>query len=70
MEITKKDIEDFQENLSLALVKMSQGKLDKEGADSLASSAVKKVDFSPDSALAHKGVNWYAKRILETIGIL
>lgn len=60
------DFYSIENDLSKALVKFSYGKLNVIQANKLAKSVVPKMDFS-NSALAHKGVNWYAKEILDVV---
>lgn len=64
--MTAKDLNSIEDDLSLALVKFSHGKLDINQSRDLARVAIKKLDFS-NSALAHKGVNWFAKEIIDSI---
>ena len=65
--ITDKDLDSLEKDLSLALVKFSDGKLNIKQSKILAKVAIKNIDFSLNSALAHKGINWYAKEILDIV---
>ncbi len=59
-----KDLLTFQ--LSEALVKFSNERISSDNAQKVANIALKNVDFS-NSALSHKGINWYAKDLLKKI---
>lgn len=64
--LTDKDITSLEKDLSSALIRFSEGRLNDSQSKSLASKAISKIDFS-NSALAHKGLNWYAKEIINII---
>ncbi|WP_286908970.1 hypothetical protein [Clostridium sp. UBA1652] len=64
--ITNKDLETLKNELSETLFKLSFGKLNYTQANNIANTAIDNIDFE-NSALVHKGVNWYAKQILEVI---
>ncbi len=66
MEVTDRDKLYYQKDLSVALVNLSNGRLNKEQADDLAEVSIKNLDFR-NSTLAHKGVNWYARKIINVI---
>ena len=66
LEVTEVDKISLQKDLSIALVNFSYGKLNKFQADDLAKVAIKNIDFK-NSTLAHKGINWFAKRIIDVI---
>ena len=65
---TNKDKCSLQESLAKALIKLSYDKLNMKQSKFIASKAIEKIDFK-NSALMHKGVNWYAKQILNSIDI-
>jgi hypothetical protein len=65
--VTEKDLASLENELQLALVNLSSRKLSSDQAKKLAKQAIKNIDFSSSSALAHKGVNWYAKELIEII---
>lgn len=56
----------LQKDLSLAIFRFSYGKLSDNQSKGLAKKVIKNIDFS-NSALAHKGVNWFAKEIIDVI---
>ncbi|GGD07655.1 hypothetical protein [Pontibacillus salipaludis] len=58
----------LKDELSEALVRFSEGKLSNEYAREIANITLQNVDFN-NSALAHKGVNWFAKDLLRKIVI-
>lgn len=66
MVITEIDRKSLIKELSSALVNFSFGKLNKKQADDLAIVAIKNIDFN-NSALAHKGINWYAKKMIDIV---
>lgn len=66
LEVTVADKFYLQRDLSTALVNLSNGRLNKNQADNLAEGAIKNLDFK-NSALAHKGVNWFARKIINVI---
>lgn len=61
--LTDRDLNSIEKDLSLALVNFSNGKISVPESVNLAREAMKNIDFS-NSALAHKGINWFAKEIL------
>ncbi len=63
MQVTDRDILMFQKNLADAINSMSFNRIRIEQANCLAEEAVKRIDFQ-NSALNHKGVNWFARRIV------
>jgi len=65
--LTEGDLDSLEKELSLALARFSLGKLNIKQSEDLARVAIKNVDFSSNSALAHKGINWYAKEIIDVI---
>ncbi|WP_297416830.1 hypothetical protein [Clostridium sp.] len=58
----------LKDQLKNALVEFSYGKLNENRAEQIADKAMNKFDYS-NSALNHKGMNWYAKEILNLMGI-
>ena len=64
--ITNKVLKYLENDLSEALIKFSSGKLNSNEANKIACSTIKNIDFE-NSALAHKGVNWYARQIIDII---
>lgn len=64
--LTDKDLSAFEKNLSNALVKFSQGKINNNRSKDLAKIAIKNIDLT-NSALAHKGINWFAKEIIDSV---
>ncbi len=64
--ITDNDKSSLISDLSNTIFNFSFGKLDKLQADNLAKNAVESIDFK-NSALMHKGVNWYARKIISMI---
>ncbi|MCM3633981.1 MULTISPECIES: hypothetical protein [Paenibacillus] len=64
--LTKENQTLLVKELSNALIKFSQEKLSPVLANKVATLAVENVDFT-NSALAHKGINWYAKDLLKRI---
>ncbi len=60
------DLNSLSNELSDALVKISNGRLSDGIADQIANVTIKNIDFS-NSALTHKGINWFAKEILKKI---
>lgn len=51
-------------DLAGAIVRMSKGKISTDTAEIVANRVVPKLDFR-NSAVAHKGVNWFAKELLD-----
>lgn len=68
VEIDKGLLMSLEVELSLALTKFSNGKLDINKATEIAKGTMKNIDFS-NSAIAHKGINWFAKEIIDVIEI-
>lgn len=66
MTITAKSLESLEHELALAISKYSSGKLNYSQSKKLAEKSIQNIDFS-NSALAHKGVNWYAKELVDMI---
>lgn len=64
--ITSKDIISLINELTKALMKFSNNKLSDVQANKIAQIAIGNIDFN-NSALAHKGLNWYAREIVDTI---
>lgn len=64
--LSERDINSLSKELSDALVLFSDEKISKAEAERIAYLTVKNIDFS-NSAVAHKGVNWFAKEILRKI---
>ncbi|PEZ29499.1 hypothetical protein [Bacillus cereus] len=64
--LTQSDINSLSKQLSNALVNFSEGKLRDSDAEKIAYVTIQNIDFS-NSALAHKGINWFAKEILKKI---
>lgn len=56
----------LKKDLAEALIILSKGKLKVDIAEKIASKSVNNVDLG-NSALVHKGTNWYAKEILKQI---
>lgn len=54
----------LENELSMALFRLSFGKLTSKEAKNQASRLVKNIDLDND-IIAHKGVNWYAKEVLK-----
>ena len=63
--ITSNDLSSLVNELSKALIKFSNDKLENSQAKRIAEIAIKNIDFN-NSALAHKGVNWYAREIIDS----
>lgn len=66
LNITSKDIVSLINELAKALMKFSNNKLSDIQAKKIAQIAIGNIDFN-NSALAHKGLNWYAREIVDTI---
>lgn len=66
LKLTEIDRISLQKDLSIALINLSNGKLNKSQADDLAKAAIKNINFR-NSTLAHKGINWFAKKIINTV---
>lgn len=66
LNITSKDIVSLINELTKALMKFSNNKLSDIQAKKIAQIAIGNIDFN-NSALAHKGLNWYAREIVDTI---
>lgn len=66
MIITESDLKLIENQLTKSLVVESDGKLTEFQAERLSRSLIKNVDFS-NSTLAHKGLNWFAKEILNKL---
>lgn len=64
--ITIEDIISLRNELTKALMKFSNNKLSDVQANKIAQIAIGNIDFN-NSALAHKGLNWYAREIVDTI---
>lgn len=64
MEIVEKDKLVLERDLAKAIIKMSKGSVSIDVAESVANHVVPQLDFS-NSAVAHKGVNWFAKEIID-----
>lgn len=64
--ITQSDVKNLTSDLASALYKLSDGKLNVDSAQRMAEKSIKNIDLT-NSALAHKGTNWYAKEILKVI---
>lgn len=64
--ITSNDLSSLVNELSKALIKFSNDKLENSQAKRIAEIAIKNIDFN-NSVLAHKGVNWYAREIIDSI---
>jgi hypothetical protein len=58
----------LKEQLKYALIEISYGQVSEDEAEEIAEKSIDKFDFS-NSALNHKGMNWYAKAILNVMGI-
>jgi hypothetical protein len=56
----------LRNDLSDALFKYSNGKLNKLQSDNLAKNAIATIDFK-NSSIGHKGINWLAKKIISMI---
>lgn len=56
----------IQDELAKALYKFSYGRLTVEQAEKRAEEVMKNFD-PQNEALAHKGINWYAKQILKSM---
>lgn len=66
--VNKANTISLKEQLKVALVEFSYGQLNENKAKQIADKAMNKFDYS-NSALNHKGMNWYAKEILNLMGI-
>ena len=66
--ITDNDVKNLTNDLATALLSLSKGKLDAGRALAIAKKSVSNIDLK-NSALAHKGTNWYAKEIIKVLGI-
>lgn len=66
--LTKENADLLSNELSEALLKFSSNKISVSMADKIADVALKNIDFS-NSALSHKGINWYAKDLLKRMKI-
>ncbi len=66
LNVTANDKSSLRSDLSDAIFNFSFGKLNKLQADNLATNAVEGIDLK-NSALAHKGVNWFAKKIISMV---
>lgn len=58
----------FEKNLSDALVRFSHGKVSDEKAKKIAEIAIKNIDFE-NPFFNHKGINWYAKELLDIVDL-
>jgi len=66
LEVTEMDKISLQKDLAIALVNLSQGKLNNLQANDLAKVAINNIDLR-NSTLAHKGINWFAKKIINML---
>lgn len=64
--VSETGIVQFKNELALALVKLSNGRVNRVTAEKIAERTMKHYDFD-NSALAHKGARWIAKEILSNI---
>lgn len=64
--LTNEDKISIEKDLSIALNKFSNGKLNNDQSKRIAKDADNNINFS-NSALTHKGINWYAKRIIDVV---
>ncbi|MBD8839930.1 hypothetical protein IFU39_19125 [Paenibacillus sp. CFBP 13594] len=64
-----KENEDLMTNqLAKALVRFSDKRISFQKAEQVANVVMRKVDFS-NSALSHKGINWFAKDLIKQFKI-
>ena len=68
IKVTKNDLLSLTSELSKAIMKLTQKKISEDKANQIASVAINNIDFN-NSVLAHKGINWYAKEILDMMEI-
>lgn len=66
VEVTKNDLSSLINELSGALIRFTQEGISQEQAQKIAYIAINSIDFN-NSALTHKGVNWYAREIIDTL---
>lgn len=64
--ITKEDKKSLSGQLSEKLLELSSGRLNNDISDQIAQRAINNIDFD-NSALTHKGLNWYAENIINMI---
>lgn len=56
----------LQRNLKDALIRFSMNRLNVEQANLLSASLLETTDFN-DKILSHKGINWFAKEVIDSI---
>jgi hypothetical protein len=66
--ITNNDVKNLKSELANALTVLSKGELDIKSVKEIVDRSVDNIDLD-NSALFHKGTNWYAKEILKMVGI-
>lgn len=66
VEITKNDLSSLINELSGALIRFTQERISEDQAQKIADIAINSIDFN-NSALTHKGINWYAREIIDTL---
>lgn len=66
--LTEQNANLLTEQLSEALLRFSDNKISKQEALNIANVALRNVDLN-DPIFAHKGLNWYAKEILNKVDI-
>ncbi|PYY28376.1 hypothetical protein [Paenibacillus illinoisensis] len=66
--LTKENQSLLTNQLAKALVKFSENRISYLKAEEVANVVMKKVDFS-NSALSHKGINWFAKDLIKQFRI-
>lgn len=68
IKVNKEDVLSLQRDLAVSLVKLSGGKLSSNQAEFISEKIMPTLDFK-NPAIAHKGINYYAKEILSKIDI-
>lgn len=63
IKVNDKDRIVLARDLAGAIVKMSKGSVSTKNAELVSERVVKKLNFE-NSAIAHKGVNWFAKELI------
>ncbi|MCX2811415.1 MULTISPECIES: hypothetical protein [Bacillus] len=61
-------LNNLKDELTEQLVILSKGRINDDIAKLIANKSVNSLDFE-NSALAHKGVNWYAKELIKSVKI-
>ena len=66
VEITQNDLSSLINELSGLLIRFTQERISEDQAQKIADIAINSIDFN-NSALTHKGINWYAREIIDTL---